>query len=292
VNLQYIHVCDTLRRVLPRMQHIRIRLASMCCAMFGTEIEEPQSSPHWEPTALPNLKSLVVSCSLPNGQLSRRCGNSAWRSEMVYPNQVSEENLAWGSVTFGLAKLVEAQSTTPSDAQVCATIVTKDGFNHWRMPTSFCVDLGKKESLAAPFMSLGYGAPSEVSWLIRLPNDVELIADTLHDVESLIESGRWKDIVGAARLPASIIEAERLGRPSWATGCEEIIVSMEDSKAWRSRNQTKMSMLWRDEEKLNVKLLGAEKRIGETQYLDIRPIKEELPKGWTRLGNGQMLVRQ
>lgn len=288
---QQIHICDALRAVLPRMQHIRIRLASMCCALFGTRTREPQPSPRWEPTKLPNLKSLVVSCSLPNGQLARRCGRSAWRSEMVYPNQVSEDNLAWGSVTFGLAELVATQSTIPNDAQVCATIVTKDGYNHWRMPTSFCVDMGKKESLGVPFMSLGYGAPSEVSWLVRFPNDVELIAESLHEIESLIEAGRWKDVVGALRLPAPIVEAERLGRPSWATGCEEIMVSVEDSNVWRSRNPTKMSMLWRDEEQLNMKLLGAVKRVGETQYMDTRPIKEELPEGWTRLGNGQMLVR-
>jgi hypothetical protein len=297
---QNTHVCDALRKVFPRMQHLRIRLASMCCAMFGTspdsqpvtKIQQPLLPTDWEPTAMPNLKSLIVSCSLPNGQLSQCCSKFAWRAEMVYPNQVALESLAWRSITFALASLVAARSTTPDDAQVCVTIVTKDGFSHWRMPTSFRIDMDKKESLAVPFMSLGYGAPSEVSWLVRLPNDIELIADTLSDIESLTESGRWRDIVGGARLPGPIIKAEKLGRPSWATGCEEKMAGVEDSKAWKMRNQTKMSMLWRDEEKVNVKLVGAEKRSGEAQYLNIRPVQEELPEGWTRLNNGNMLMRQ
>lgn len=94
---QKVHVCDAIRRVLPRLQHVRIRLGAMCPAMLG----HGQIPVHWEanqhgnsrkntfiPVSLPKLKSLVMICGTFHGRQMQLCGDTDYdRSDHgVLPN--------------------------------------------------------------------------------------------------------------------------------------------------------------------------------------------------------------
>lgn len=64
------HVCTALRRIMPRIQHVRLRIGAMCASMFGTgHIERMQIGEGEYPflrltghVPLSNMKTLVISC--------------------------------------------------------------------------------------------------------------------------------------------------------------------------------------------------------------------------------------
>jgi len=59
-----VHLCDTLRAVLPRMRHARLGLRTMCSSLFGTGTVLPHhdAAASYYPIALPNMQSLLVNC--------------------------------------------------------------------------------------------------------------------------------------------------------------------------------------------------------------------------------------
>jgi hypothetical protein len=58
------HICDTLRGMLPRLRHLRLRLSTLCPAFLGSGFkpEEFKSMSSFEPLAAPCLQTLVVNC--------------------------------------------------------------------------------------------------------------------------------------------------------------------------------------------------------------------------------------
>jgi hypothetical protein len=80
------HVCDVVRRLLPRMQHVCIQTGAMCSAMvMGSAVHRS------------HLKSLIVDCKIVRDQQIQRCGPGDYTGNTEYP--AGREDLAWFSVT-------------------------------------------------------------------------------------------------------------------------------------------------------------------------------------------------
>jgi hypothetical protein len=68
------HVCDVMRGLLPRMQHVRIRTGAMCSTMaMGSDFTAPY------------LKYLVVNCGIVGGQQIQRCRLDDYTGNAKYP---------------------------------------------------------------------------------------------------------------------------------------------------------------------------------------------------------------
>jgi hypothetical protein len=69
------------------------------------------------------------------------------------------------------------------------------------------------------------------SWLNRLPNGDEFMSGSTN-IKAFAESQLGRDAIGSVTLPAEILENERLGRPSFATGCVELPLAFKISQQW------------------------------------------------------------
>ena len=56
------HVCDAIRTILPRLEHLRLRRPQLCSALFGTKIHEQDTG--FEAVRATNLKSCLINLSL------------------------------------------------------------------------------------------------------------------------------------------------------------------------------------------------------------------------------------
>ncbi|KAF2746393.1 hypothetical protein M011DRAFT_478016 [Sporormia fimetaria CBS 119925] len=225
-----IHPCDTIRRLLPRMRNLRVRLSSMCPDIIG-KTENGVCKPV---TGISSLQSLVVNCS---DSLNKR----TWVGMIPALERFIVEN------TPGL---------TNSNIYVIAT----DGGYSCEALIQICVDMMKRETLAYPVLKICDRPFESVQhWVIRLHGDTdyfsmldfdrgstwalewlsemnmesipEFISNMDHmSIEPITERYVWKETSTGTRLPATIFDAEVRGLRSIATGC--VAEDPFDSSTW------------------------------------------------------------
>lgn len=260
-----IHLCETLRTVLPRMRHARLSLRTMCSALFGTGATLPQDDTEsYHPITLPNMESLLVNC--------RR----AWGTAPICtsaPDSTPPPD-SWASVTRGLQALLatpEASRVRPG-AHLC--VVTSTPQNHSdasRYITLIRADIVRRTSHAFPVAFVSRGPP--VAWLMRTGDRREVISsDTATLVAAAEGDARWVAARGGLRLPVQIAG-------EWGLGVEES--PLEEGSAWRAANPRKMHLLWYNEQLSGDRLLDGEVRVGDA-YLSREPLVERTPAGWQR----------
>lgn len=96
-EMKYAHVCDAIRRLLPRLEHARIRLATMCTTMFGSDDVET--------IALPKLKSLVVNFGSPHDMQTAHCDQEYGYDYIE--DEEEESNQAFPSCVGALVNLAQ-----------------------------------------------------------------------------------------------------------------------------------------------------------------------------------------
>lgn len=260
------HTCDSIYNLLPRLQDLRIRKLEMCEHMFA----RPAPSSTWIPAALPKMKTLLVNCDLPQGYHIVRC----WKEMLTWPSQV----FSWSCLTSVLESLVARPNSTLPDAKLyIMTCARTSGVDQSIWPTLIRTEMLAKESLAFPYRRIQMESSS---WLVRLHDGRELLG-TLDDIEALTEGQVWRDVVGGARLPASVLAAEAEGKPSYATGCVEKPLQVKTSEQWREENPKKGNALWWNERLAGTRLLEVEFRKGD-KYLNTNNVVEGTPDGWMR----------
>lgn len=276
---EQVHLCDVIRKVLPRMQHVRFRVRA--CERLFTEPSDPNNQ-----ISLPNIRTLIVNCSRPPGLPLATCevGDNV-------PKYHGHPDLAWTRVTSGLEKLVDTEGAVPKDAKIYAFITSDwDDNDRSLWQAHIRADMVAKESWALPHRSIWMEAMIRGSWLIRLPNRQELMS-TSPNIEALAEGRLWREVVGGARLPAAILEDERLGKSSFATGCVETPLAIKTSQQWRQDNPKKSSPHWYNEGLTGMRLVEPDKRSGKDRYLSLDQIREFTPLGWNRVGMNDVLER-
>lgn len=132
------HLCESLRRLMPRMHHVRIRVASVCPALLGmgelsnhndlsqqsplidstTETTPPARTP-FKPVDLPNIRSLVIYCALPHSGKTACCGRAS-RS-----HQTEQIGTSWTPITTAMGQLPAAARPPPQGACILAVNATQ-----------------------------------------------------------------------------------------------------------------------------------------------------------------------
>jgi len=89
-----------------------------------------------------------------------------------------------------------------------------------------------------------------------------------------------------------ILEAEKKGLPSFATGCHErqdTIQDVEDYLRLAKQLGAPMPHYWRVEQKAKTRLLVAKRKTGDWYTLDLRPAEVITPPGWTWSYKGELI---
>jgi hypothetical protein len=141
-------------------------------------------------------------------------------------------------------------------------------------------DMLSQSSLALPHRGFWRMTMTNPPWIIRLPDNCELIAQP-SVFEAIAEGQLWRDIIDGTRLPAVILADRRADKASFAVGCVEKGLTLQTSPQWRE-DRTSSTSHWKNEKVAGMQLLYAEERKGKDEYLVLRPIQEITPPGWKR----------
>ncbi len=274
------HLCESIRRLLPRMEHVRLRVRS-CEALFTVPSTPEQT------ISLPYLKSFIYICVRPPGTPLPTC-----RTSHLSPTTHLHPDLLWTTVTSKLEKLVATPNAVPADAQVYAFMTTDRDDNDlsvWQ--AHICANMRTKRSFALPHRAVWMEAMIRGSWVLRLFDGTEVMSVPAN-VEAVAEGQLWREVQGGSRLPAAVLEDARVGRGSFAVGCKEKpLAYLKTSTQWREDNPGKKLMTWINEENMGIRLVSAEVRNGKNEYLSLEMVKELTPKGWKRVGMNDVLEK-
>ncbi|KAF1842545.1 uncharacterized protein K460DRAFT_409948 [Cucurbitaria berberidis CBS 394.84] len=283
----HTHICDSIRRILPRMQNVRVRLGAMCSAIFerrqSPNVDTRSSGlsdmlPTFEPILSPNLQSLVVNCGITAcGELLPQCG---YEDHLKW--DISAE--AWCAMISCLMDVVtQPHATNLRKTKILVLSPTWGKDSNLSLDTQLCTDMVNKVTWAFPCIPEGRWSSVSGCFLVRSPDGSEQVIKDIEDMDDIAEGHVWADVVGGARLPADALQAERRGFPSFATGCVERPVADLMDQWLEVYPGVPKSRTFRNEQKTGTKLVLAEKRTG-SDFLALRPIKEITPNGWVRTG--------
>lgn len=145
------HVCDSLSRVLPRMQHVHFCIRS-CEALFTDPLTPDQ------PIRLPHLKSFVYACAR-SGTPLPTC-----RHPLESPITHGHHKLLWTAVTSGLEKIVATPNAIPIDAHVYALMTTDENDNDLSLwPAHIRADIRSQTSYSSVSCGLDGGHDPRVA---------------------------------------------------------------------------------------------------------------------------------
>lgn len=260
-----VHLCDTLRAVLPRMRHARLSLRTMCSSLFGTGATLPHNDTtgSYHPIALPNMQSILVNC--------RR----AWGTAPICADAADAASCAdcWDSVTHALQALAATPGLAPPTASLSALTATpQDNADKSRYITVIRSDLTRQASHAFP---VAFVCRGPTAWLMRTGSGREVISS---DTAALVataegeEAGWVTTAREGVRLPMQVAA-------EW--GLERSESPVEEVGGWRAANPRKMHLLWYNEQVSGERLLDGEVRQGEG-YLERVAVVERTPEGWKR----------
>lgn len=255
------HLCDVIREVLPRMQHVRLRIGGACERLF-VESYDPNELEDMQIMHLPNLRTLVINTSKArvDGQCCPCVRLKADRDSPLGPE------FRWENAISVLEKVVSTPSALSKRAQIFIFETDmhrghrgagEKAFSHESHPRN---DKIRKQTWAIPYRPNQHRF-SVIQYLQRnresvdvfpLPSSQELVSDfrniqafnafvtvdeSLHilrlpsgqqvmssylNIEAIAEGLLWRGVVGGARIPAVLLENERLVGPSFARGCVEV----------------------------------------------------------------------
>ncbi|KAH6848397.1 hypothetical protein B0I37DRAFT_377526 [Chaetomium sp. MPI-CAGE-AT-0009] len=261
-----IHLCETLRTVLPRMRHARLSLRTMCSSLFGTGAALPQNdAASYNPITLLNMQALLVNC--------RRAWATApicagARDSVSAPTPARD---SWDSVTHGLQALAAEPGRVRPGASLCVmTSTPQDDSDRSRYITLIRADIASRTSHAFPVALVSRGP---TAWLMRTGEEREVISPDTAALVAVAEGQvGWATTRNELRLPMQVAV-------EW--GLETRESPLDEGSVWRAANPRKMHLLWYNEKLTGETLLDGEIRVRDS-YLSREPLVERTPAGWQR----------
>ncbi|KAF1933049.1 uncharacterized protein M421DRAFT_98195 [Didymella exigua CBS 183.55] len=259
------------------MHHVRLRMRS--CEALLTDPSIPDQA-----ISLPLLKSFIYTCTRPPGMPLPTC-----RCPDLRPITHDHHDLLWTTVTRNLQRLVATPNAAPTNAQIYSFTTTDRNDNDLSLwQAHITADMREQTSLALPHRAVWMEALTRGSCVLRLPNAE--IMSVPADIEAIAEGQLWREVRGGVRLPAAVLTDAHAGRASFTVGCEENpLAYLKTSVQWREENQWKKLRTWANEERMEVRLVGAEVRKGKDEYLSLEIVREITPDGWRRVGMNDVL---
>lgn len=256
------HLCRALRQVLPRLQHLRLRLSDLCPGIFatgfktdGTMADESEICP----VIAPNLKTLVINCCV-GIWTAGACG--------IRPRIEAHNSL--------IERLHEFAACGSFPAIERLWLVYKPRIE-FVAPQYLCYkrcDIIQNQTLSIPYIytSCQYWAGIQL-FLMRKPDGQQIIAEERR-VEQYVEDQMWKYTRRECRVPSAVMkklhdESEK-PVPVW---------DMEAMKAVQC--SCAFHLLWYNEEASGTVLMNAVLSEGSN---DESPMMVGCPAGWKWVG--------
>ncbi|KAI1065611.1 hypothetical protein LB507_001275 [Fusarium sp. FIESC RH6] len=255
------HVCEDLRRLLPRMEYVHIDLEPLCDAMLGTW----DADESYHPISLPQIRSLHITCAGESGSGKRGCVD---RHQRAQPLTVGH------SMVKALQQVVELPETASAEFTVLGTSPSGGDDNKALCETRLRCHIRKDakgvktETWTFPITWL-VGDIRSPAWYIRMRPEAYVVRD--RDDLIVVAGGRpWQTLSTGARLPKAFTLGKKL-KP------DEDIFNYED---WTERYPKKKPMLVMNERKAGMPLVDAELHEGYEE----RSLMEHTPAGFVRYG--------
>ncbi|RYC84739.1 hypothetical protein BFJ63_vAg12405 [Fusarium oxysporum f. sp. narcissi] len=260
-----LHLCEGLRPLLRRMQHVHIDMSSLCDAMFGSW----DSDDCFHPIVLPNLQSLHVPCV-------------GMQNKTSYPERHrQDQGSLWKSIITVLQLVIELPDTADAYITVLGSVAPLSSYKLDIYTTLLRCQIGKGQTTTWAFPTTKYVVKGELqgrSW--KLP----LVYIRLNH-ETYMTGGKWIYTL-AARRPWRILNTDaRLPAP-WSSSAEWMPDEKLKIRAWgkcAKGNLGEVPMLLKNEELAGIRLIDAEEREGcEEVCLVKTPAGFVRPSRWHR----------
>lgn len=271
------HMCDSIRSVLGRLHHLRLRLPKVCSAVFG--VEPKHDTGEYQPVDAPQLKDCIVNFTQripgtsPRASLAASCdsphlphiGSQTWIAS-VLPSLIPKLQ-SFAQVNSALERLwvIDCQASG-------------QGKNSWAAWVHR--DVGSDASWPIPVVNIG--GFREDAWLARVPNldskpSTEDRVSSPEILEELVEGFTWSETRTEVRLPTPVLVARGYKR------------------AVRPRTRVQL----RDGDDLSCTLWENEELTGETllpqgpgSLMEAWDLNERTPSGWKRANfAGSSMIR-
>lgn len=266
----FVHLCDEIRAILPRLQNLRLCLAIMCPAIFMTDCGSLDSGEHhssYQPVVAPFLKTFVVNC-LPGSIRSDQAGLCIpewWSAGM--PPYWSDYAAPVHIKDFEeiVIAIVNALWFSKENASfpVAEHISVLHAGSHGTTASLNRRNILEGTMWAVPFGPIGTRETDR--FFIRTPEDQELVSDQW-TIRALAEGETWVETMSGCRIPASTVAKQpsvyaKKGLP------------FVDAETWRSSNPKISCALWQNEKLQQTRLIKAEYREGLS---DMRAVGEKI----------------
>lgn len=255
------HVCEDLRRLLPRMEHVHIDLEPLCDAMLGTW----DAGESFHPISLTQMRSLHITFAGYARLEKRGC---VGRHQQAQPLTVGH------SMVKALQKVVELPETAPAEFTILGTSPSGGDDNKALCETRLRCHIRKEakavktETWIFPITWL-VGDIRSPAWYIRMKHEAYVVRERYDLI--VVAGGRpWRTLITGARLPKAFTRGKEL-KP------DEGIFDYED---WTKRYPRKKPMLVVNERKAGMTLVHAELQEGYEE----RSLMEHTPAGFVRYG--------
>ncbi|KIL92403.1 hypothetical protein FAVG1_04814 [Fusarium avenaceum] len=250
------HVCDDLRALLPRMQHVHINLEPACDAILGTWDKEKT----FYPISLPHL----------------RCFH------LDYVEKEKREDLhqlqpltTWNSLVHGLQQVAMLPETPPSAKMTVLGVSPSGGECDYSTYRTFLrcnirTEARDTKTWAFPITGLA-GLNHRQAYYIRMRGSEAFVVLDTRDFISVAGGQPWKTLDTGTRLPAAWSGGKAL-MPDYG---------IFEYAEWTRLYPRRHPMLIRNERLAGQCLISAEEREG---YQNTTSLVEQTPEGFVRYG--------
>ena len=274
------HLCDALRTVLPHLQHLRLRLSTLCPAVFGLGFRLDGTTPDESPAELtpaPMLQTAVINGAtrLPGcGGPAHVCGTFQEEPHRAYQHIPDARE-----ALVKCLRLLTERGNYPAIQRLW--LLDKQVYEV-RDPSLYSTynrrDLVTSKTWAVPFRNIR--AFDKDSILARTPEGQEVLSYEWA-VEALAEGEAWRETLGGSRFPAAWLATDDFRRDGFVP--RPLPTISVDS--YRAQFPKRMCHLWANERKTGRRLLNAVEREG---LVDASSLPEMTPPGWSRDENGDL----
>jgi hypothetical protein len=247
------HLCEAIRDAIPGLQRLRLRLGTLCEALFSAE-------------SAPILESVSVNCVYAGPSLSG--------TQLCSPLNRALGPLSQANRTEAAATIAQSLRalTLRCPRLTLATVLDKISNDYDDRTTHPCYnfrDAIANRTHVSPLFNVW--ALEDGNTLLRSTDEQELMGSRAA-IQSFAEGQPWKETANGLRLPAMLFAGEE---PAY-TSNELHLLTVE---AWRQLNPRRSCSLWSNERKTGLRLVEASILDGLIE----RPIiREATPDGWVR----------
>ncbi|MCJ1330147.1 hypothetical protein MMC10_006829 [Thelotrema lepadinum] len=270
-NFTHPHLCPSIRRILPRLQYLRLRLNNFCpdlCGLGYNPASPTIVTEAFRPVEAPHLKQCIIN-------ISRKEIRFGMSSSSICGDFYSRHYGPCEALAMHLRAMVRSGNATKLERLWILDFLPKEESEGAISYQAYVRrDICAERSLAFPIRNINRYRKD--SWLIRVPvaadiEDAEYVEDLLSPswaLQDLAEGESWQENLTGVRLPAPV-----MGR----TGLSSILPVLTREQFGTETNLS--CRLWDNENIVGTRLLDV--RNGD--LMERTGIVESTPNGWIRL---------